>query len=369
MIGIAPLVLKSQVEATAGWALDSDFWPAEVVRSAAAIEEAWRADPAHTDYARLLFAAHYLTVATFCPTDVDARIRHHVWVEADSARALTLVALVDEVAALDASLVSARTVKGPDGAAMSGHNGEWFSVRAGALGRALSLGEGELAARVEAQIEDELGREAEAFRAAVRENDVQAILEVSCIVAHNTGDLSRVVEAWPKSEAHNRLRGRFARLGHPEGAVNHGGVFAAAGHVNKAVTAVENHRFLGLRKARSLRRSRDLLLPIGPFFEPWGRRVALALDEPERVEVVDALMETHLRGEDQQGPLRALRGMAEANRGPWSKIVDALPVRLRKAATAGPVQAGLRVTHEAFFARLEKRTRAALESAPKWSQR
>ena len=88
-----------------------------------------------------------------------------------------------------------------------------------------------------------------------------------------------------------------------------------------------------------------------------------------RVEVVDALMETHLRGEDQQGPLRALRGMAEANRGPWSKIVDALPVRLRKAATAGPVQAGLRVTHEAFFARLEKRTRAALESAPKWSQR
>ena len=55
-----------------------------------------------------------------------------------------------------------------------------------------------------------------------------------------------------------------------------------AGALNKDVMATENHRFLALRKPRALRASRELLLPIGPFFESWGRTVARALDEKDR---------------------------------------------------------------------------------------
>jgi hypothetical protein len=36
---------------------------------------------------RLRLAAHYATVATFVPTDVDAHIRHHHWMAIDDASA------------------------------------------------------------------------------------------------------------------------------------------------------------------------------------------------------------------------------------------------------------------------------------------
>jgi len=41
-------------------------------------------------------------VGTFCPTDVDARIRHHVWLEIESGEHLTrAIDEVDTIAALD----------------------------------------------------------------------------------------------------------------------------------------------------------------------------------------------------------------------------------------------------------------------------
>ena len=88
--GIAPRILAQQVAATAGWALDASSEvgstvAAATVRDAERIETVWRTEPGHLDYLRLLLSAHYLTVGTFCPTDVDARIRHHVWLEIDDA--------------------------------------------------------------------------------------------------------------------------------------------------------------------------------------------------------------------------------------------------------------------------------------------
>ena len=94
------------------------------------------------EYLRLLLAAHFSTVATFVPTDVDARIRHHAWMEIETTEALAKACdVVDEVAAWDARLVSARTLDvsptDPSRGSISGHDGEWLGVRAGALGRAL----------------------------------------------------------------------------------------------------------------------------------------------------------------------------------------------------------------------------------------
>ena len=112
---------------------------------------------------RLRLAAHYATVATFVPTDVDAHIRHHTWVSvADAAAFAQRAACVDEAAARDARVVSERVTEG-----LSGHDGEWLSVRAGALGRALVLGLDDEAAALAAQIDAELDREQRAFAAAL----------------------------------------------------------------------------------------------------------------------------------------------------------------------------------------------------------
>lgn len=367
--GIAPLVLSSQVAATAAWALEGaePNVAARTVRDAARVETVWKTEPANLDYLRLLLSAHYLTVGTFCPTDVDARIRHHVWLEIEEAERLErALDVVDEIAALDPRLVSARVVTHEDGT-YSGHDGEWFSVRAGALGRALALpGGGEsarLAERIEAVIEAELAREAAMFEGRVRAGDVVGALSACTILAHNVGDLSRVVDAWPKKPENETVRQRYVRLGHEPDRTRFNGTFYVAGMLNKSVMAIENHRFLALRAPRALRRSRSLLLPIGPFFYDWGQTVARALDEEERAEVVAALLETHLSRVEQAGVLRALAGIAEASVGPWDRLVSQLPARLRKIVTVGPVQAAIRTPERAFLGRLENRYRQALREA------
>ncbi len=145
---------------------------------------------------RLRLAAHYATVATFVPTDVDAHIRHHTWVPvADAAAFAQMRACVDEAAARDARVVSERVTQG-----LSGHDGEWLSVRAGALGRALVLGLDDEAAALAAQIDAELDREQHAFAAALDGGAPAATtLALATTIAHNLGDLSRVVDAWPRS--------------------------------------------------------------------------------------------------------------------------------------------------------------------------
>lgn len=366
--GIAPLVLASQVAATAGWALEgaAPNLAASTIRDAARVEKSWKSEPANIDYLRLLLSAHYLTVGTFCPTDVDARIRHHVWLEIAQVDHLErALAVVDEIAALDPRLVSARVLTGEDGDTFAGHDGEWFSVRAGALGRALELGEAARAAaeRLEAAIEAELAREAAMFDRRVRAGDVVGALSAATILAHNVGDLSRVVEAWPKKPENENVRARYVRLGHEPDRSRFNGTFYVAGTINKSVMAIENHRFLALRAPRALRRSRALLLPIGPFFYDWGQTVARALDEEERAEVVAALLETHLSRTEQSGVLRAMAGIAEASVGPWDRLVSHLPARLRKIVTVGPVQAAIRTPERAFLARLDNRYKLALKEA------
>ena len=362
--GIAPTLLASQVAATASWALETvaTGLAASTIRDAERIETLWKSEPEHLDYLRLLLSAHYLTVATFCPTDVDARIRHHVWAEIDDADVLMrAIDEVDAIAALDPRHVSARFLT-DEGKAISGHDGEWFSVRAGALGRALSMEAKDAAARLEAQIDAELEREAAMFESRVRADDVVGALSASTILAHNVGDLSRVVDAWPKAPALEPARKRYTRLGHEPDRTRFGGSFYVAGALNKSVMAIENHRFLHLRAPRTLRRARELLLPIGPFFYEWGTTIGRTLELEERAEVVAALLETHLSRVEQAGVLRAIAGIAETSTGPWSELVSFLPARLRKVIATGPVRAAIGTPERAFLARLENRYRAAMES-------
>jgi hypothetical protein len=359
--GIAPRLLYSQVENTAAWALEHPSVATEWLKTADALEARWRERDARDAYLRMMLAAHYTTVATFVPTDVDTHIRHHVWQEIESAAELeSALAVVDEAASWDPSPVSARVID--LGGAISGHAGEWLAVRAGALGRALAIDASELAEKLVLDIEREVAREAAAFE-RVREDPMKA-LSLATISAHNCGDLSRVIEAWPKNTPRvDELVARFARLGHDDPS-RFGGVHHLCGHLNKAMMASENHRFLALREPRGLRRSRALLLPIGPFFDRWGESVATSevLDEKDRAAVLGALLFGIDAGVDRWGYHRAIAGLHRRVSGGIERLAPHVPSRLRKLVFKGPVRDALRVDEGAFLARIASAYRAALAS-------
>jgi hypothetical protein len=353
--GIDPRRLKEQVDNTAGWA---DVPGARAVLSDVdAAFRAWELKPPGLPYFRFLLAAHFTTVATFVPTDVDARIRHHTFESLGAEELREACDIADEAAGWDVRLVSARTVERPGLGVLSGHAGEWFSVRAGALGRAALIGDEGLCERLVSAIDEELDRERRMLAALVTEKADVDVLRASTTIAHNLGDLSRVVEAWPNALAASPLRSRYMRLGHVPGA--HGDGFVRAGTLNKAVMADENHRFLALRKPRALRSSRDLLLPIGPFFDAWGRTIAThpALGDEDRAEVVAALLAIHDGYPKQAGCLRALAGIDANFGGGLFKLEPDLPARMRRLLSSGPLRDALKTPEEVFVARLRKRVR------------
>jgi hypothetical protein len=355
------VLLVSQVENTARWALDGEVtaqsWR-DWLLSAPSIESTWQLQEERVAYLRVMLAAHFTTVATFVPTDVDTHIRHHVWQEIETPDELeAALGVVDEAASWDPRAVSARVVDG-----ISGHAGEWLAVRAGALGRALAIGAADLADRIVLDIDRELRAEAEALASA--RGDLVRHLCLSTISAHNCGDLSRVVEAWHKGTPRKgELAARFARLGH-EDATRYGGEHHLAGHVNKAVMASENHRFLALRAPRALRTSRALLIPIGPFFDRWGETIGSSarLEEHDRGEVLGALVHGLDQSVDRWGYHRAIAGIHRTSPGGIDRLESYVPARLRKHVQKGPVREAVRMPEARFLARIENAWKAALAS-------
>jgi len=361
--GIAPRLVVEQVKNTAAWLWDEP----RAAGATNALGDCGSGSEDRLAYLRLLLAAHFSTVATFVPTDVDARIRHHAWVEIESAEALAQACdVVDDVASWDARLVSARTLDvgaDPGSGSISGHDGEWLGVRAGALGRAAAIGAADLVERLVADLDRELAREEQVFVEAYQGNaPARRVLSAATILAHNLGDLSRVVDAWPGKGKLADLAARYTRLGHPDGPARRP-AFVAAGALNKALMALENHRFLFLRKPRGLRTSRALLLPIGPWFDAWGENIARheGLEDRDRAEVVTGLLEIHASSPEQLGCLRALAGIHRATRGGLEVHVPNLPARLRKDALRGKVRDALDVAPDHFDARIDRRYRSERE--------
>ncbi len=355
--GILSSVLVEQVRNTAPWLWQEPACAPLTAIFDASADEALEDPGALVRALRLRLAAHYATVATFVPTDVDAHIRHHMGVPiADADVVAQAKACVEEAVARDARLVSERVTDG-----VSGHDGEWLSVRAGALGRALVLRLDGEAATLAAEIDAELDREQQAFAAALaRSAPATTALALATAIAHNLGDLSRV-DAWPQAARASELHARYSRLGHADGA-RHRRDFLLAGTLNKELMALENHRFLALRKPRALRRSRSLLLPVGPWFDAWGETLCRSelLEDADRAEVAAALVELHLRSPAQEGCLRALAAIHRATRGGLGSYSAALPARLRKEIGRGRIREAIDVSRERFEARIEGRYRAAL---------
>ncbi|NOU28117.1 MAG: hypothetical protein HOO96_09460 [Polyangiaceae bacterium] len=351
--GITPTLLFEQVKNTAPWALALEpVLPAvKVLRGAAELEPRWRKGEAAEEYLVFLLAAHFTTVATFVPTDVDQRIRQHVWTNLAGARLASAIERTLEVAAWDVRPVTERHVD-LDDEVLAGHQGEWFSVLSGALGRALSLGDAASADRARAWIEAELTREARLVQYARKHGTPQELLSVVTTVAHNLGDLSRVVDTWSPAIAASDVGRRYARLGHEDGA-RFDGAFVYAGALNKQLMALENHRFLPLRGPRALRRERAFLLPFGPYFYDWGKTLGATplLADEERAEILQALLGVHERRTEENGCLRAIAGMNAGYPGGVDKLGKLLSAEGRMAMQRGGVRQALRRSEPEFLRR------------------
>lgn len=344
--GIAPELLLRQVENTAPFL--ASLPPVPYVERL----RAFRASPAHLDhfeYFALCLAAHYTSVACFVPTDVDNQIRHKLWDNPAANAATTEKMALHALESLqwDFTPVTARGARAPSGEWMSGHQGEWFSVITGAYSacRRKNL---PLAETILKTITGEVEREEKIYADFRAASDGIGMLSASTILAHNLGDLDRVMDMWDLPES-DPLRKFYNR-----------GETQEYGELNKRFMAAENHRHFALREPHCLRRSVDFLLPLGPFFDAWGAKLARHPELPaeDLPPVVRALVDgfQRLNGKNQVlGYARALAGLVNAFPGGLNALSKYLPASVEKQLRQGEIWRQLQLGEAAFRAQWNKK--------------
>jgi hypothetical protein len=317
-----------------------------------------------TEYFALCLAAHFASVATYVPTDVDAKIRHAVWLEqTDRDELVRMAELAFGLERWDVSGVSARLVRASDGSTISGHDGERLSVLCGGWIAATENGLAELARRFEATIDAELAREARAFDALAAERGREITLAMaSAVLTHNAGDVMQSLDS-KAGRAAAVARARFTDLAR-ERFERYGGAFGRAAAIYRALMAPEGHRNYPLREVKLLRGHPDLLLPIAPFLDAWGELLARfsAWNGAERAQAVAGVVEGCRRVAGQSGYYRALAGFERAHpRGLEApELVGAWTTSTRKMLGSPELRRLVAVKRESFEASVAKRVRAAL---------
>lgn len=363
--GISLKILLGQIDNTIPFlTVDSSFAdPSEpylrILESSRALDAADQ-ELSHLQYFEACIAAHWATVASFVPTDVDQQIRFRLWHPALPLSVIEAMAeRVLEAKRWDARRLSTRFQHSPEtGEGLSGHDGEWFSVAAAAYGalRKKAPASSEI---IRAAIVSELEREANVFLDLERAKDGLGILRASTLIAHNLGDLDRVIEMWGLKET-DPLHAAAFDVGNRKSdtlSSKHCEALLRAGNLNKKWMASENPRHFALRKPRGLRKSRDLLLPIGPFFDEWGAKTSRhpALTESDVGETVEALLDgwERLAGFPETptwGYPRAIAGILSGFRGGLSSLSKSIPSRVSKALASGKLRPFLDLPQARFEA-------------------
>lgn len=307
---------------------------------------------ARTDYFALCLAAHFASVATYVPTDVDSKIRGALWSDQQDPGELERMRdLALELRDWDLRGVSARFVDVEGVGPVSGHDGERLSVWCGGM---LATEDG----RFEAGIDAELAREARAFDLVAREPGRELdLLRLAAVLTHNAGDVGQGLGG-------RTDRTRFAGLAR-ERFDRYGGAFGRAAAIYRAVMASEGHRNYPLRATKLLRAHPDLLLPIGPFLDDWGARLATwpAWGTAERAEVLSAIVTGCRKVAGQESYFRALAGFEGAHRGGLdaSEVLAHCGSAVRRELKDPTLRRKVAVPRVSFEKSLAKRARTALD--------
>ena len=382
---IGPRTLLAQVGNTAGWIFDSaeaqESLPSEArLHEMAGGPFGWRRILGHADrleataepdesqwldYFALCLAAHFGTAGTHVPTDVDTKIRGHLWFRLHTDDALdAALALAKRLAHWDVRTVTARTLTYEEFGVISGHDGERLGVLAAGLLRFLKREDGARAQLLEDEIQRELEREAAVFEWLRRQRGREVELcRVAGNLTHNAGDLDQGLSCPEAKRVGGAQRQRFARLAHVRFA-RFGGSFRRAAAINKVVCAPEAHRHYPLRKIAELREGPVGLRPPGPFFDDWGAALARhdGWRHAARGNVLAGLLYAERRVEGQRGYARALAGFHRAYPGGIDALMKQtrIPTASQRAWKDPEVRKRVSVTKPSFEAQMAKLARAAL---------
>ncbi len=248
------------------------YW--QIVRNSGHIVSVDKPTPEQwVEYFRLCVAAHFSTVATFVPSDVDTKIRNHLWFDrklpAEALTAMKDIAL--STVSWDIRPVSQRWLPDDHGNVFTGHDGERLSIiTAGMLALSKSgdeQGARELENAAVGIVERESTFFLELLETRGRERD---LLILAAVITHDAGDIDQGLSAPFERPG---VKERIGRLAH-EGNDRFGGAYAQASKVYKALLAAEGHRNYPLRALRELRVDPGLLFPSSPFLDAWGERLA-----------------------------------------------------------------------------------------------
>lgn len=314
------------------------------------------------DYFKLCVAAHFATVGTFVPSDVDTKIRNHLWFDRklppEALTAMKDFAL--STAMWDIRAVNQRWVADTSDNVVSGHDGERLSILIAGMLALEKTGDAEGAAQLENAATNEVRREAQFFLELVetkgRERDM---LVAAAAITHNAGDIDQGFQAPYVNERAQLALGRLAH-DRPE---RFDGAFAIAASLYKPLLSAEGHRNYPLRALKELRVDPDLLLPPSPFLDAWGERLSTrqGWNSRDKALVLEALMAACAKVKNQVGYYRAIAGMNAAYSGGVENLARELSVGARKALKEPHLQKALRVSRADFENDLAAKARKILQ--------
>jgi hypothetical protein len=320
LIGISPNILLKNVENTAPFLFQGEIETSGPNRAYLAKLIFYKKNLkalAHidlTEYFNLCLAAHWTTAGTFVPTDVDNQIREGLWRhETVGAHIQKMAKLTIESWQWDYEQVTNRKTYNPArGQVMSTHEGTWLSVAIGAYNALIKNKFPKLAQDIADVILAEIDKEEKLLIELREKRDHINFLRSTALMAHNFGDLDRVMDQWQMSPD-DPFHQRIYKLGHKLNE-NYSPILVYAGQVNKAFLANENHRHMSMRQPRGIRKSYKFLIPVGPFMDDWGEILGESqlLTPVEKIEIIAAFHDGYTRQDLAFGYIRAYRGLIGA---------------------------------------------------------
>jgi hypothetical protein len=282
------------------------------------------------EYFHICMSAHWATAGTFVPTDVDIQIREGLWRHGEVGRHIDKMARITIDSWLwDYSQVTNRKSYNINrNQVMSTHEGTWFSVAIGAYCALKKNNKMSLANEIADVILAEADKEEKLLLDLQSQRDHKNYLRTCALMAHNFGDLDRVVDLWNMADD-DPFKQRIYKLGHRLNP-NYSPILFYSGLINKTFLSVENHRHMSLRQPRSLRRSYKFLVPAGPYMDEWGEVLGSSpdLSLEEKAEIITALFDGYNRQDQAFGYIRAFRGLTNALPDGFNTMEDFLPFNL-----------------------------------------
>ena len=342
--GIAPNLLLKDIENTAPWLFKGEIETSDDKRAYLAKLVFYKKNLnllKHinlTDYFYICMAAHWSTAGTFVPTNVDNQIREGLWKHGEIGAHIERMAriTIDSWQWDYQDVTNRKSYNSENHQVMSTHEGTWLSVAIGAYNALVKNKKAALAQEMADVILAEITKEEKLLLNLRETRDHINFLRSTALMAHNFGDLDRVIDQWQMA-GDNSFRQRIYKLGH-ELNKNYSPILVYAGQINKKFLSVENHRHMSMRQPRCLRKSHKFLIPVGPFMDQWGEILGKSelLSPADKGEIVAALFDGYNRQNQAMGYARAFGGMMRVLPEGLKSLVADVPFDLAQAIMKSP---------------------------------